>query len=132
MLNPEVIERARERGYNLLDKAEGTFEKDGETFRWVDSIGFFEKIDSATKRPASATEKGAEATERAPEDIVPAPADMSVKEMDTKGKAFARRLAIRKAGRNAKVPLIPVPKKSMVALVKDVLTEYKARKSKEG
>ena len=52
---------------------------------------------------------------------------------DKKGKptprTFAKRKAIRKAARNAKLGLIPVPRKALCTLIKRVLVEYKEKRS---
>ncbi len=42
-----------------------------------------------------------------------------------RGRSFAKRKAIRKAARNAKLGLIPVPRKALCTLVRRVLTEYR-------
>ncbi|MFQ6012974.1 MAG: hypothetical protein ACE5LS_04955, partial [Thermoplasmata archaeon] len=42
-----------------------------------------------------------------------------------KGRSFAKRKAIRKAARNAKLGLIPVPRKALCTLVRRILTEYR-------
>lgn len=48
-----------------------------------------------------------------------------------KGRTFARTNAIRKAERNAKERLIPIPRKAMVFLIRKKLDEYVKAKNKE-
>lgn len=51
------------------------------------------------------------------------------KEMGTTGRTFALTKAIRKAERNAKERLIPVPRKAMVELIKQILNDHQNKKS---
>ncbi len=48
-----------------------------------------------------------------------------------RGRSFAKRKAIRKAARNAKLGLIPVPRKALCVLVRRILTEYRESQGKE-
>ena len=50
---------------------------------------------------------------------------MDFDEMDKNKRTFAMTLAIRKAERNAKERLIPVPRKALVELVKDLIGKVK-------
>ena len=50
------------------------------------------------------------------------------KEMKEKGRTFALTKAIRKAERNAKERLIPVPRKALVELIKDLMEKNKKAK----
>lgn len=49
-------------------------------------------------------------------------------EMKKQGRTFALTKAIRKAERNAKERLIPVPRKALVELVKNIMSEHKNKK----
>lgn len=53
---------------------------------------------------------------------------INFKEMKDQGRTFALTKAIRKAERNAKERLIPVPRKAMVVLVQDMIREYQKGK----
>lgn len=52
-------------------------------------------------------------------------------EISKSGRTFSRTRCIRKAERNAKERLIPVPRKALVALIKRMLTEYKKTSEKK-
>lgn len=52
-------------------------------------------------------------------------------EIENKGRTFARTNAIRKAERNAKERLIPIPRKAMVTLIQSILNDHNKKRGKK-